>query len=245
LVTLTLIRSLDAQSDTSGTIAGTTAFAAPRPVWQIGGIAGGGFAVDYQLHVPLIHYQEDLHFYSAGIEVGRMVTPTMGSGMFRGRGEAVIDALPYWQARHPHQIFRVFIAGTGDYFFAAYPAYSIHGSAMTPVLFRWNFSGSEKDHFVPWFQTGMGVLWTNQIFPQGYGTPPTGKPFYPTSKWNFTPQVGVGENWFVRPNQNLSLGVRAVHVTNFGLTDYDPGVNVILEFTAGYSWWIGKSRRPR
>jgi hypothetical protein len=90
----------------------------------------------------------------------------------------------------------------------------------------------DTTRFVPWVQPGLGLLWTNKDFPQGYLTPGL-----QTSRWNFTPQVDLGEAIFVRKNRSINLGVRAVHITNFGLSTYDPGVNVVVEFSAGYSWW--------
>jgi hypothetical protein len=125
--------------------------------------------------------------------------------------------------------------GNSPGFSADVGAYSVHGSSITPFQFRWNFLKKDTSRFVPWVQPGFGLLWTNQDFPQGYGdaaVPPIGR----TSHINFTPQMDFGENIFVHRNQGMSLGVQAIHITNFGLT-YDPGVNVIVEFRAGYSWW--------
>jgi hypothetical protein len=205
--------------------------------WQIGGFAAGGFPPYYSVYSPLLHYQEELLFYSAGLEGGRMVTAIHGPKVLRGRGEAVVEAIPYWQVNHPAQTVAVYLPGSSaPSFFGDVAAYSIHGASITPLQFRWNFLKKDKSRFVPWVQLGFGLLWTNQDFPQGYGTA-LKPPLVTTSHINFTPQVGFGENFFVHKNQSMSLGLQAIHITNFGLTTYDPGVNVIVEFRAGYCWW--------
>jgi hypothetical protein len=205
--------------------------------WQIGGFAAGGFPPDYTVHPPLLHYQEELLFLSAGLEAGRMLTAVHGSNFLRGRGEAVVELNPYWQVNHPAQTVAIYSPGSSTPSFSAdVGAYSIHGVSITPFQFRWNLLKEDSSRFVPWIQPGFGLLWTNQDFPQGYGDAVV-PPIVRTSHINFTPQVDFGENIFVRRNQSVSLGVQAIHVTNFGLSTYDPGVNVIVGFRAGYSWW--------
>jgi hypothetical protein len=205
--------------------------------WQIGGFAAGGFPPYYSVHPPLLHYQEELLFYSAGLEAGRMITAIHGPSFLRGRGEAVVEVIPYWQAYHPAQTDAVYLPGSSTPSFqAGFGAYSIHGASITPFQFRWNFLKKDTSRFVPWVQPGFGLLWTNLEFPQGYGDAAV-PPIVRTSHINFTPQVDFGENIFVHRNQSISLGVQAIHITNFGLTTYDPGVNVIVQFRAGYSWW--------
>jgi hypothetical protein len=205
--------------------------------WQIGGFAAGGFPPYYTVHLPLEHYHEELLFYNAGLEAGRMVTAIHGPNFFRGRGEAFVEVIPYWQVNHPGQTVTVYLPrSSAPSFLATVGAYSIHGASITPLQFRWNFLKKDTSRFVPWVQPGFGFLWTNQSFPQGYGDAQV-PPVVRASHINFTPQVGFGENIFLRRNQSMSLGVETIHITNFGLTTYDPGVNVIVEFRAGYSWW--------
>jgi lipid A 3-O-deacylase len=85
---------------------------------------------------------------------------------------------------------------------------------------------------IPWLQAGAGVLWTNERFPQGDGYAGTN-----TSIFNFTPQVGVGENLFVKKNQSLNVGMRVIQYNNAGLGEFNPGVPYTLNFSVGYSWW--------
>ncbi len=204
--------------------------------WQIGGFAAGGFPPYYSVHSPTAHYQEELLFYSAGMEVGHMVTAMHGPNFLRGRGEVVAEVIPYWHVNHPAQTVRVYLANSTQSFLAGVGEYSLQGASISPVEFRWNFMKKDSSRFVPWIQAGMGLLWTDNEFPQGYGSPEH-PPVAKTSRVNFTPQVDFGENIFTRKNQSLSLGVRATHITDFGFTAYDPGVNVVAEFRVAYSWW--------
>jgi hypothetical protein len=75
-------------------------------------------------------------------------------------------------------------------------------------------------------------LWTSQNFPQG-----TGVVGGSTSRINFTPQVAFGESIFTKKNQSLDLALKVVHISSAGLGEYNPGVNLTLQFTLGYSWW--------
>jgi hypothetical protein len=194
----------------------------------------GGFPPDYETHNPFIRYHESLWFISAGLEAGRMLTSIHGPGVLRGRGEAVVELLPYWQEHAPTQLNSIYPANSNIplHYKEGFPAYDQHGVSVTPALFRWNFMKDNRDRFVPWMQVGTGVLWTTQRFPQG-DLLPGGL----TDKFNFTPQVDFGESIFTRPKQSLNLGVRAIHYTNFGLGEYDPGISIAVEFTVGYSWW--------
>ena len=200
-------------------------------IWQIGGFGMGGFPPYYSFHSPELHYHEALRFYGAAFEVGRMLTGIHGPGLLRGRGEVVGEFIPYWQVNHPAQTVTVYLAGSSTpNYLAGVSSYNVPGVSITPFAFRWNLMKSPTSRMVPWVQPAFGLLWTDIIFPQGYSG-------IMTSKYNFTPQVDFGENLFVRNNRSVNLGVRAIHITNFGLGTYDPGVSVVVEFTAGYSWW--------
>jgi lipid A 3-O-deacylase len=83
---------------------------------------------------------------------------------------------------------------------------------------------------VPWVQFGSGLLWTTSPFPQGTGHPAA-------TPAGLISQVDFGENISTRKNQNLNLAVKVVHISSAGLGEYNPGVNVTVQFSLGYSWW--------
>lgn len=200
-----------------------------RRSWQVGGFAMGGFPPNYEIHGE-IHYHEELNFYSAGLEAGWMLTALHGHGPLHGRGEAVVELIPFWLAHAPKQEDLIYTPNGSEV--GGFDAYSVHGVSITPLLFRWNFMKQESSRFVPWAQLGSGLLWTATPFPQG-----TGRPGGHTSRINFTPQVDLGTNIFTRRNQSLNLAVKAIHISSANLGEYNPGVNVTLQFSLGYSWW--------
>ena len=202
-----------------------------RPSWQLGGFAAGGFTPDYEIQ-GILNYTEEDKFFSAGMETGRMLAAAHGRGLLRGRPEAVIEVIPYWEVDEPKQTDTVYFAGSNVPFTGVFAGYKEHGISVTPLMFRWNLMHHDSSRFVPWAQAGLGLLWTTQNFPQG-----TGLPGGNTSSINFLPQIGIGESIFVRKRQSLDFGVRGIHVTDAGLGEYNHVINAIVQFTVGYSWW--------
>jgi lipid A 3-O-deacylase len=202
-----------------------------HPSWEVGGFAAGGFTPDYEIH-SFLNYTEEVKFFSVGVEAGRMLSAVHGKSFLRGRPEAIVEVIPYWEVDEPKQTNTVYLAGSNTPFSATFPGYKEQGISITPLMFRWNLIHRDSSRFVPWAQGGLGLLWTPHNFPQGSGFPGGD-----TSRINFQPQIGIGESIFVRKKQSLNLGVRGIHVTNAGLGQYNPGVNAIVQFTVGYSWW--------
>jgi len=188
----------------------------------------GGWAPNYQIH-SLLNYQEEVHQYASTFEAGRMLAGTHGNGFLAGRPEAVVEITPFWINHEPHQIDKVYCCGNSGPFLGGFLGGYYHGIAATPALLRWNFIKQRSSRLIPYAQGGFGLLWTTKVYPQ-YAL---GR--Y-TSRFNFTPQLGAGESFFVRKNQSIDIGVRFIHATSWGLGEYNPGVSS-LQFTAGYSWW--------
>lgn len=198
--------------------------------WQYGVFASGGFAPAYEIRGS-ITYQEDLRFYTVGIEIGRRLTGTLGKGPLKGRLEELVEVVPLWEFNEPKQ--------TDNFYFTAYPqssgtavfaGYKEYGAAVTPLLFRWNFSGENIRRLTLWAEGGVGLLWTSHNFPQS--DPESGR--Y-TSRINFTPQLGVGETIRVGNKSSIDVGAKYVPITNAGLGQINPGVS-LLQFSTGYSW---------
>ncbi len=202
--------------------------------WQLGGYGEGGFAYDYHVGtLQTIRYRKEQEFYALTFEAGRVLTAIHGPRILAGNVEALGELTPFWLTHSPAQ--RNILYSNSSLLNDApadFAAYSVHGLSLTPLMFRWNFTRRKSDRTVPWLQAGAGVLWTAKTFPQGGGYPGS----Y-TSNFNFTPQVGIGEDVFVRKNQSLNVGMRVVGYGNFGLGEYDPGVPYTFNFSVGYSWW--------
>jgi lipid A 3-O-deacylase len=202
--------------------------------WQIGVYGSGGFAPDYSVGtLDTILYQKEQEFYTLTFEAGRMLTAAHGPGILKGRFQALGEITPYWITHSPPQ--KNIVHSNNPFLNGAvgeFPQYSVHGVSFTPLLLRWNFTSHNSNRHIPWLQAGGGVLWTAMRFPQGYGFPGTH-----TSYFNFTPQLGAGEDLFVKKNQSLNLGVRVIQYGNAGLGEINPGVPYTLNFSIGYSWW--------
>jgi lipid A 3-O-deacylase len=201
--------------------------------WQLGGVFMGGYPPYYEIHNPILHYFKSSYYYDGGFEGGRTITAEHGPGFLRGRAEAVVEVLPYWMEHSPAQFVTVHLADGGA-FFGGLSEYDIHGVTITPALMRWNFVGRKLSRWMPWAQAGGGVLWTSVAFPQGEGNVVL---HGNTSVFNFTPQVAFGDSIFLWKDQSLNFGVHAIHISNAGLGDVDPGINVLVQASIGYSWW--------
>ena len=202
--------------------------------WEIGAFFEGG---------PGLEERTDFSFLLAGLQVGKVVTPELGHGALKGNFEYAVQLIPYWESFTPKFQHLVDcpagatsaaqcygpVTGGGTY----------HGYSITPAVFRWNFTHGRK--FMPWVQAAGGLLYTTRKYP-GVGnldfTDPTqtGKAA-DTSVWNFTPQGGVGAHYFVKDNRSVDFSVNGVHISSASLGDKNPGVNVSLQMSVGYTWW--------
>ena len=178
-----------------------------------------------------------LDFYSAAFVVGRKFHQTSFPLKLSGRGEALLEVIPYWQAHYPNQKISVLVGGLPQANSLPFTITGINrfGSSVTPFLMRWNFMHQRNQVVVPWIQLGGGLLWTNHKFPVNFYPIPPGNAG--TSVINFTPQVGAGVNFFHRPRQSADLAIKFIHISNAGLGDNNPGIDYTIQFAAGYSWW--------
>jgi len=206
--------------------------------WQIGAFAAGGFPPNYKIYqtysgsFPPLYSSVQLDLLSAGMQIGKVLSTPRGRGLLRGQGEAVVEVMPFWLAHYPQQKLHYYTPpfGYGDSF--PWGPINLPGASITPLLCRWNFTGRTSRRSVPWAQLGGGLLWTNHKFPAP--DPVIGNS---TSVINFTPQGAIGESIFIRKNRSFDFAFKAVHISNAGLGVNNPGLNITLQFSAGYSWW--------
>jgi hypothetical protein len=177
-------------------------------------------------------------FFAAGFQVGKPLTGVLRAGILSGQFELGGNIQPFWQAYTPapHIELRTCVNPDGS----TQPCYlpvgggTFTGVSLTPVILRWNFlTGSKR--IQPWFQGAGGLIYTTHKFPPDVLLPhglPGG-----TSVWNFSPQGGVGIHWFTRSRRAVDLAVNAVHISSASLGDHNPGVNALVQFQVGYTWW--------
>jgi hypothetical protein len=77
---------------------------------------------------------------------------------------------------------------------------------------KWNFA--QRGRLVPYFELGGGVLFTNHEVPPG------------TSSTNFTPGAAFGVH-FLTDRLTWSADVRYLHISNAGLSGFNPGINSV------------------
>lgn len=232
------VKSIAAEKETAST-QGESGLSM-RP-WQYGFFVQGGFPPDYRINTyrqPDLYLNATLQLFSAGFEAGKQTRRFEGPMPLRGRGEAMLEVMPFWMARYPSQSIAQLVVNEGGSVTVPYQwnGDNFHGASITPFLLRWNFSQRDSVRVVPWVQLGGGLLWTNHKFPL-YFYQQTDQFESSTSVINFTPQVGAGVNIFNKPKHSVNLAMKMIHISNASLGDHNPGLHVTLQFAAGYSWW--------
>jgi hypothetical protein len=207
--------------------------------WEYGALLQGGAGLEQRT---------DFSFLLIGGHLGKVLTPQLGTGLFRGNFEYSVEVFPLWQSYTPK--FQrincvpspVVVGGLPGSLVCTAP-YTVGGTytgvSITPIQMRWNFTHGKR--FMPWVQAAGGVVWTNHKYPAVGNLDPTDPtqtgPNADTSVWNFTPQGGVGAHYFLKPRQSVDFSVNGVHISSSSLGDKNPGVNVSLQLSVGYTWW--------
>ncbi|MGB6131953.1 MAG: acyloxyacyl hydrolase [Acidobacteriaceae bacterium] len=210
---------------------------ATRP-WEYGPFFQGGKGMGYLI--------DDYKLFSAGMRLGKVITGEHLPGVLRGQFEYAGEIMPYWEALTPpahEQLITYTNPATGQsgYVYAPYGGGAYHGVSITPIILRWDFKPRGTGwcgRIAPWFQAAGGLIYTTHKFPPDVLVP-HGQPGG-TSVWNFSPQGGVGLQYFVRPRQSLMFEVSGVHISSASLGDKNPGVNASVQFQIGYTWWSRK-----
>jgi len=200
---------------------------------------------------PFVNYgvgvgdRSDFKFLSAGVQLGKTLTPVLHAGILSGQFEYGGNIMPLWQAYTPAPHDQTYICtdsngqpfdcqllvGGGTY----------RGVSLTPVIFRWNFLTHSR-RIQPWFQAAGGLIYTTHEFPPNFMSTQTvnGQTVHldgSTSVWNFSPQGGAGIRYYTRAKRSIDLGVNAVHISSASLGDRNPGVNASIQIQVGYTFW--------
>jgi lipid A 3-O-deacylase len=192
--------------------------------WEYGPFVSGGFGLGSR---------SDFHFFSAGFQGGKVLSPLLHAGILSGQFELDANVMPLWQAYTPAPHEQAFYFPGGS-FVAPEGGGTYTGASITPVIFRWNFATRSR-RFQPWIQAAGGVIYTTHKFPPDelvtHGTPGG------TSVWNFSPQGGGGFHYFTRPKRSIDVGINGVHISSASLGDRNPGVNAGIFVQVGYTFW--------
>lgn len=208
--------------------------AAARQPFEFGALVQGGNG--------LTENRDNFHFLMAGVHAGKVLTNNFGPGLLHGNFEYAVEAFPFWQSYTPKFQRADCIAGPVPNTIECSPLYTVggtySGASVTPIILRWNFSGTRRMSF--WAQGAGGLLWTNHKYP-AFGSSTLNLandgPNTDASVWNFTPQGGMGLHYFIKPRRSIDFSANAVHISSASLGDKNPGVNASVQFSLGYTWW--------
>ncbi len=95
------------------------------------------------------------------------------------------------------------------------PKYPVYGFGITPIVWKWDFVTRRR--LSPYFELSGGAVFSNhQVIPG-------------TTTFNFMPSAGVGVRfpWRKSSKYSWSVDVRYFHISNAGLTYYNPGLDSI------------------
>ncbi|HEX4007328.1 MAG TPA: acyloxyacyl hydrolase [Acidobacteriaceae bacterium] len=214
---------------TAATAGGPAAEELGQLPWEWGPFFQGGKGVGDRADYTLL---------SSGMRLGKVITDQHLRGMLRGQFEYAGEIMPYWQALTPppHEqvvTYRDPATGLTYTYTAPYGGGTFTGVSITPIILRWDFKPHHR--IAPWFQGAGGLIYTTHKFPPDqlvkHGTPGG------TSVFNFSPQGGIGLQYFVQPQRSIMVSLNAVHISSASLGDRNPGVNASLQFQIGYTWW--------
>jgi lipid A 3-O-deacylase len=128
-----------------------------------------------------------------------------------------------------------FLRGNFEWAIDAMPVYTVittngavYGGSFKPVIWQWNFTSGQK--IAPYVAAAGGIVFTRSNVPPG-----------DTSQVNFTSQLVVGTRVFTKPRRAFFFEGALGHFSNASLGNHNPGYNITLVFTVGYSWL--KSRK--
>lgn len=128
-----------------------------------------------------------------------------------------------------------FLRGNFEWAVDLMPAYTVfttngavYGASIKPVIWQWNFTSGQK--FAPYVAAAGGIVFTTRNVPPG-----------DTSQVNFTPQFVAGTRIFTKPRRAFFVEGSLGHMSNASLGNHNPGYNVTLVFTVGYSWFRNRS----
>jgi lipid A 3-O-deacylase len=176
-------------------------------------------------------------YLSIGARMGKVMSDPAGPGFLRGQFEYSGEVTPWWQGRTAtFERYNLTATNNPDIAAATGPyktGGAYNGFSLTPIVLRWDMTGTRR--IMPFVQGAGGFIWTNHKFPPVGPLPLPGH--QGTSVWNFTPQFGVGFQYFLKPRRSITFNANAVHISNASLGDANPGVNATVQFQIGYSWW--------
>jgi len=101
---------------------------------------------------------------------------------------------------------------------------AIYGGSFKPAIWQWNFTRGKK--IAPYVAAHGGIVFSTSNVPPG-----------DTSYVNFTSQFVSGAHIFVKPRRAFFVEPAIGHLSSASLGVHNPGYNISILFTVGYSWF--------
>jgi hypothetical protein len=100
---------------------------------------------------------------------------------------------------------------------------TIYGAGLSPVGFKVNFG--QESWIKPFIGASVGFLYfTDDV------------PVPDSSRFNLTPEIGLGLQFFLAPKRAVTVGYKYHHISNAGRSRRNPGMDSNL-FYAGFSFF--------
>jgi Lipid A 3-O-deacylase (PagL) len=100
---------------------------------------------------------------------------------------------------------------------------TIYGAGLSPLGFKVNFA--QQSWIQPFVAASVGFLYFEDDIPVPH-----------SSRFNFTPEIGLGVEFFLAPKRALTLGYKLHHISNAGIGRSNPGMNSHVIY-AGFSFF--------
>ena len=90
------------------------------------------------------------------------------------------------------------------------PGGTAYGAGVSPITLKWNFDAGSR--VVPYVEANGAFVITTRATPPG------------VSNLNFASSGAIGANFLTR-RMNVSIDLRLMHVSDAGMTNFNPGIN--------------------
>ncbi len=179
------------------------------------------------LAIPQISFSEDnLNYLEKGT---REIGISTGYGFSKG-AERYVESVPlnlHWGCVFTDPKGKSIFRGNWEFLVEGSLNYLFHGQRKYGIgatgLIRYNFLAGKR--LVPYLQAGVGILHTNlemHNFPNDF---------------NFSPQAGLGIQYFISKNTAIRGEYRLQHISNAGLYQNNTGLNM-NNFWIGYAYFF-------
>ena len=101
---------------------------------------------------------------------------------------------------------------------------TIYGAGLSPLGLKLRFA--QQSRIKPFLAASVGFIYSQHDIP-----------LPDTSRFNFTPEIGFGLDFFITPKTALTIGYKFHHISNAGISSRNPGLNSHVIY-GGFSFFM-------